>query len=425
MAERYARSRSFWQAIAMANCAVPLLLLVADTAWALRSGWRPSPLILAALCAVVLFIAMARRRVHCDWRHAAPRGLLLLAALLTAAVAAEWWLRATNWHAAFHLRRPGLSFQLTPDPVAYPGASPRARVSYDAYGFRGTGVSGCAKQSTRVFCLGGSTTECLFLDDAATWPARLQAILDQSHPARFCVLNAGHCDYAAAQHARFVRESPLVRSQDMVVALVGASDLMRYVFQFDLGGERPPRWQQSALAKLARDVWNGPLRRGMYVDPTGVAYAHARGKLSFTRNQLIPDIRYAAAQYELRIRQLASAARRRGAQLVLVTQPVLWQASMPPEAMPRLVVCRVLPFPGPWRWLTAAHLREAIDQFNAATRRVAIEYGVPLVEADELHAQLDCFYDDYHLTVHGADALAQLIADRLLTDSGSRAAVRQ
>lgn len=384
-----------------------------DTTRAVRAGWRPdhsalvrySPTLFAALFVAALCAGVIPKSRRLLMRHA-KQLIATMVSIIIGLAFGEVILRELELAAPFHLRRPGTSFVLRPDETALPDVPSPAHVSYAGDGSRTSGPSHSVGPT--ILCVGGSTTESLFLDDHLAWPARVQSALGPN----VAIVNTGHCDFGTGHHIKFLTHSELARAADTWVLLVGVGDLMRYLLQVDQGDRPGPVWYDTALARVLRDVWNARLKRGMYVDETGAAYQHARGKLPFDWTRL-PDLRGAADDFALRLRDIARLARLQGKRLILVTQPVLWANDLTSPGMARLVVCRMYPHPAPWKFLTPENLRAGIDQFNDCVRAVAADSGCELVDAAQsMNGQVDFFYDDYHLNQAGSAALAELVAQR-------------
>jgi hypothetical protein len=296
----------------------------------------------------------------------------------------------------------------------YLQVSSLARSTHNAEGLRGPEMPPL-DQARRVICIGGSTTECLFLDDADTWTSQLMGQLNAAGQGRYWVGSAGHCDYASGHHLRFLEASPLVDHTVAVVVLVGVDDLMRHLMRLDAGETAPPFVLQTCAAQLATNLWNARLRHGLAIDLTGHEYAHNRHGLVFPTWPVDPTYEDAVGAYAKRLRAIVDVGRRRHLKLVFVTQPVLWADELSGQGLARLAVARSFPKPPPWKYLTPENLRRAIDKYNSALRKVAADEGIACVDAAAvLNGRPTCFYDDYHFTIEGAAEFARLVTSELL-----------
>src|SRR5262249_515888 len=83
----------------------------------------------------------------------------------------------------FHLRTPRTRRRFYPSQIELGGTSETARFTVNSRGFRG---SEPPSNAIRILCIGGSTTECLYLDDSVAWPELLMEHLNRD-PARLPV----------------------------------------------------------------------------------------------------------------------------------------------------------------------------------------------------------------------------------------------
>ncbi len=400
--------------------AVPIAA-VADTWLAFRRGWQAdSPMIVQAamaaalMVAVVVLLALAIGPLR---RALVFRGsqiaLIVLGCVLGWGIA-EAGLRYVFRLPAFHRRSPGVVYHFKPDPFEmYKVSGEDTRTTYNALGIRGDELPE-DDDTYRILAIGGSTTECLYLDDTETWPARLQQQLNSGEGARYWVGNAGHGDLATGHHLRWIRSGRLPRECDCLLLLVGVNDLMRYLLRLDDGEQPPPLWYRSGMVLLLRDFWNGKLQHGIVWDTTGekLLGIHRRGFPIPPWPEGEPTWDVAIDGYQRRIRAIHEAARAAGVRVVFATQPVLWDDYLSPDAEKRLCIARVDPYPRKWDYLTAANLRTIIDRYNEALETTCDE-----IQADWIDAALPLsgmeayFYDDYHLNEDGCRAMADLVAE--------------
>ena len=102
------------------------------------------------------------------------RGLLVLLGAAVAAGLAELLLRALEGSRGgirTHVWPPGLHQTFTVPAGVMPGVSAPTRFSINRDGIRGDPLG---NHALRILAVGGSTTECLYLDDQKAWPALLQ-----------------------------------------------------------------------------------------------------------------------------------------------------------------------------------------------------------------------------------------------------------
>ncbi|MBX7072335.1 MAG: hypothetical protein K1X71_04245 [Pirellulales bacterium] len=393
------------------------LALILDSAIAWSAGWRLSMdrgfgaiAVAAALFAIASAALMISRRGRGWYRQRAPQLWLWSGATMVALVAGEIWVRFQFPPAGFHLRSPG-QFVLKPDSSVFSGVSGDARTAINSQGVRGREMP--PAPAYRILCVGAETTECLYLDDSESWPALVEKQLSPSLGREVWVGNAGHATYGSAQHLFLLQNSDWLNRVDCVVALVGAADLLRFVYGHPCDYGRPPFWLRTAMAELARVVWKARLKHNPTFDLEGREIVNFRRRLA-----PVGDVEHPAAAaraYAARLREIAALCAERGKPLVLVSQPVLWDDPMLPATMQKLCYARTDDRKAEPGVLSVPSALDAMDQYNQQLWQVCQDTGVPLIDAAaQLNGQRDYFFDDVHLNEKGCAALAELVTAGLV-----------
>lgn len=122
------------------------------------------------------------------------RSLVVMALLV---VACEFGFRCMSYHRSLAYERHG-DLLFTPAPnQTYVEKISLTHSVINNYGLRGGPVDLSAGK-VKILCLGDSITYGYGVDDAHTYPARLQAALDAEYPGRYSVLNGGVDAYPVA-----------------------------------------------------------------------------------------------------------------------------------------------------------------------------------------------------------------------------------
>jgi lysophospholipase L1-like esterase len=237
--------------------------------------------------------------------------------------------------------------------------------------------------SLRLIALGDSNTFGWVEDDEANWPAQLERALRPAC-ARCEVANAGVWGYTSFQGLLWFRET-LALAPDIVLVSFGANDAhpvavpdADYVRARERARLLERAAKRSSVAQLAIAAWDRATvlrRRGSALAP-----------------------RVPLDAYDQYLRAIVREARVLGIDTVLLTRPFSGSSD------------------DPALWKTYA------PDYNAATRRVAAEEGVLLVDLYEAFAgHADAFADESHFNEEGhrragalvARAVAPLVAARL------------
>lgn len=312
-------------------------------------------------------------------------------------------------------------------PVVEPGLSgmrPGAvQFSTNNVGFRGDSLA-TPKPSNefRVFVVGGSTTECFYLDDQATMPADLERRLQRVAPSGRVVrvYNAGKSADKSYDHVAMLAQRIAHLAPDLVVVFAGVNDLRAQLTDSAYWFVRPRRpdddWSNFALLKLAstelqivRRLYTllhraAPLEEVTQVRLTS-EYAHlaavARAAPLGRSSLVIP-----AGPYRENLESIVGIAEARHVPIVLLTQATTWNSAEADSLLDR----HWMTFFGKVRYDEAA-LDNAMESLNDVTRDVTAQHHLPLVDlARDLPKSRRFFYDDVHFNAAGADTAAALIA---------------
>ncbi|MFO0946550.1 MAG: SGNH/GDSL hydrolase family protein [Planctomycetota bacterium] len=412
--------------------ALPLFVVI-DTFLAMQRGWQFRwagnyrlfvylSVLFLAVELIAWLIPATRRRIGARVGQWASLGISVFLGVILGNLILPWIYPTSE----FHLRPANAVYEYDPNPFIYNGVNGLARSSYNSQGVRGEEMPP-RNEAYRILCVGGSTTECYFLDDSENWPAKLQKLLNDSGSGKTWVGTAAVSEFASGHHAQFVERSKLAGEVDCLVVLVGGNDLLRLLLDLDDGSTPPPLWLRSNLMELVRvtwSAWNASFGAGFVADRTGEKLSVARkgpGNEADGRPPVNPryrerplDVPASLERYANNLRQLIHAAKQRGVRVVLVTEPSLWDDLLSPQAVKRLHVSRVVPYPRDWDLLVPYQLADLMHRYNQTLQRICLETGAEHVDAaTPMDGQEPYFYDDLHLNEKGCEQLATILADYL------------
>lgn len=378
------------------------------------------------------------------WAARAALSTLAAAALLLAAE-----LLARRFHPLVEhafVRWPSKTYLFHTADAVMPGVSGTARFRVNSLGFRGSEPPPGSR--LRVLAVGGSTTECSFLDESEAWTGVVEAGLRAARPGLApWVANAGVSGRTTRDHLvqleRLLSRPPRF---DVLVLLVGCNDLLLRLAQEDaydpgfLGAEGArehllgrafellPRSEERRHGLRARiALWRlaGLLRARLREAPAretagaGLHYAGLRAKRAACapKRDTLPDLGPALLEYRRNLEGLLALAERRGVGVIACTQPALWQTDPRPEDEALLWMGGIGSFEvnAYGGYHTARVLAEGLEAYNGVLRAVCAERGVECVDLAALLAPSTAsFYDDVHFNEAGARRVGELLVPRVL-----------
>ncbi len=419
------------QRAALAIVALALLpaALCVDMAIAMGRGWHFESKVdtlafvlsgaALAILAIATWFAPVRRRLSLAWRQCVLFGGVATMCWFTMEVALAVLPNVSD--VPFHRRQPNLSMVFHPRNDVLPGVSGAAHYVTNSLGMRG-GEFPDDRSVTRILCLGGSTTECAYLDETETWPSLLMQDINETATGTSgtCwVGNAGISGFNSKHHLQFARESELMDEIDCLVLLVGVNDLCKFIETEKLTAEMEnkqarflaiePLWCRSQLRHLARRVANIylPTMTRHFEDPDGASYPLRRRQRQQAKHvDELPNLDEALAEYAQRIERTAEACREKGVRLIVVTQPVLWSSEPDDEADALFW----LGWTAHDSFFTVAALRQGMDKHNATLTATCEQLEIEMVDLTHMHGHIEFFYDDCHFTELGATEVARRLA---------------
>jgi len=378
---------------------------------------------------------------------------LLLLAIVGTVFAVEAILLCMDANLPHFVHTPGLSRIFRPMTNVMPGVEGESRFIVNAHGLRGPGLPKPSRDDIRILCIGGSTTECMILDEDQTWPARLNDML-QAKPGeirRVWIGNAGKSGNNS-RHNLLHAEQLLnqIPDVDTIILLLGVNDLSSrlvldegytrwdltlketdtalYEKAFDVvpahtpPDERPAMWALPTLrarfSRLRSTFQPAPEIEAQIQDDAGACYnmwRRYRRKARQIRTEL-PDLGPALVEYEQNLKAIIATARQHKVRCVFVTQPVMWREGLPPDKERLLWMGGV----GNFRFEKRSHyystkaLRAGMDLYNNKLREVCRTEVVNCIDlAAALNDDLSVYYDDCHFNQKGAERVAEIIAAQL------------
>jgi lysophospholipase L1-like esterase len=317
-----------------------------------------------------------------------------------------------------------LTFEAEP---GLPGMKGVTRWTTNNLGFRGDELmSPKPADELRVFLIGGSTTECLIIDDRDSLDAVIQrGVQERIHDSRRVrVYNAGFSGDRSDDHVAMLTQRIVHLQPDIVVVFAGINDLLAAIRGHDYLHlpipVRPP-WMliatQSQLGRLAYYLAKAsrPARQLARDAPLVTNYRYGADRQKAAPAASGPPI-FDTRGYANNLRTLAAVAAGHGATLIFVTQQTTWASDVDSKAKD-------------WQWLLRVDdvryseddMNDALERMNDAMRETADSMDVALYDLARLMPKsTEFFYDDVHFNTTGARVagtqLAALILERIARD---------
>ena len=390
------------------------------------------------------------------WRSVLGKATLVVVSTSLSVVGAELALRvATSPSEGYQVWPPFLHRTFEVDPGAASGVSGTSEFRVNSRGLRADEYTG--EHELTVLALGGSTTECLILDQEEAWPKVVQDRLGARLGIEVWVGNAGVSGLSTRHHlfqmAPLLDEYPSTR---FVLLLAGVNDFGLRLYRDDeydpdyltregadlatlrRAFKQYPREYRDNLpwgkrlelydrVRLARDFVRSRFRgrAGEAQDASGSnlgRWRENRQNATLIREDL-PDLSDALREYEINLRRLVGVARDAGAEVLLMTQPSLWGPELSKREEELLWWGGVGNFLSgdPTEYYSAAALERGMNAYNRRLLDVCRDEDALCLDlAARLPKDTTVFYDGIHLTEHGARLVADLVSATIAEATGER-----
>jgi lysophospholipase L1-like esterase len=353
----------------------------------------------------------------------------------------------------YYVWPPHFSVVFRPEKGILPGVDGESRFIVNSQGFRGDELT--VEHTVRILALGGSATECLYLDQSKAWPRRLQDLLNSHSGHQYVwVGNAGMSGRTSRNHLLAMRYLPLNELRiDMVVLLAGVNDLQSRLSQGDsypsvatgpqesdeelmaktfTGMSAPspeaPFFKKMATWQLLKAAWTRVSSDAPQDEAAKIYVTWRKHRQNASEmRETLPDLSLALDNYERRINRIIDVAREKSIRLLLVTQPAMWRHDLTKEQENLLWLGGEGNFQtrSGMPYYSATALEKGLRAYNDVLLRVCRERAVECMDLSSmLQKETGIFYDDVHFNDSGSRRVAEALSRHILEKGFSRSLTR-
>jgi len=359
-------------------------------------------------------------------REYIQRLALIVVGLFLALVVAEISLRIIFPEPQqFYVWRPNLQREFSPSQGVMPRVTGNSRFYINSEGIRGDEFS--ESQEYRILTIGGSTTECAYLDQEEAWPYLLQEKLGNN----VWVGNIGKSDRNTNHHILQMEYLlPQYPRIDVIVMLVGACEQLRgdatdeelldhafvlHPYKRQSFPQNMAVWRLTQRLIQPRANWDMlfPAQSAVVMEDTGKWYTAAQ---EHRRNAGIvddmPNLAPLLEEYEYNLNAIIDIAKSKSIRLILMTQPSMYRKGLTEQEKNLLwggAVDESLE-----KYYSVRVLAVRDEQRNSKLIEVCQLRGIECIDlANCLPKDITVFYDDYHFNESGSKMVADVIGDYL------------
>ncbi len=293
-----------------------------------------------------------------------------------------------------------------------PGLDRHVLHTKNSLGFRGEELRDDHQQ--RVICMGGSTTECFYLNDGKDWPNVLGKRLRGTHPLLW-LNNAGMDGQSSFGHLVMLKQYILQLKPDYIILMCGLNDIgLQRPGTFDTYNNTWFRKVYNFL-ELPSTIVN--IIRASDAKKAGLNHRFFKEidkeeKLVLSDSQILEQLneqKKFLPAYRQRITEFAKVCSENNIKLIFVSQSILFSDEPDMLTDVNLGEIKTGNTNGKGKSLM-------LKMYNKATFEVAEKMKVPFINlSSRLPKDSRFFYDGYHFTNDGADLTGDILFDEINT----------
>lgn len=324
-------------------------------------------------------------------------------------------------------------------PKLLPGVDGINHFTINSQGLRSKEIA--ADVNLRILILGGSSAECIILDDSEAWPQIIENELNQKQRyGKVWVGNTGRSGISSYENVLVMRHLPdQIGSVCLAIVCIGANDAAmamanvkwefdeddRYARTYFIISQKEKSFpQNTALFAFCQDMkrlWLfskiGILQNGDYFQ--WVVKSQKARMMDRPHLKTMPNLDSYLQQYKKNLNEIVRLSNEKGIKLVFVTQPLLFKKGLSTEEEASLGGYGITSFFSDTTksgnsWYSSATIEKINNQYHQVTKNVCEKNNVPCIDAANLFpAKLEYFYDGLHFTEKGSHAFAQFLVEEI------------
>lgn len=288
----------------------------------------------------------------------------------------------------------------------------------NSLGLRGPEPPAFIDSLLSVITVGGSTTECYFLNDDSTWAARLAKKMQTGYPGIW-VNNAGLSGHSTFGHDILLNDHLKKLRPKIIMFLTGVNDFENdgpaFHDKLNTRGAYPDLlhylYNHSEALNVAINIARG-YRAQQFQNTTDELKAPKPGnELALDADAWAGRIKkqhHYLRQYRIRLNALADTCIANGIMPVFMTQPWLYGSGIDSITGVNLATCNV------GNGMNGGLFWRLLQMYNDEVRSLCRQKNIPLIDlADNMPKNSLYYYDPTHYTNEGAERIAGIIADPL------------
>lgn len=318
--------------------------------------------------------------------------------------------------AIFISLKPNINTKIQIIGEVMPGFSNISEVTTDDFGFRvSQEIDYQTKNKYRIFAIGGSTTEQIFLSDNETWSYLLEKKLNYNTDIEFEIINTGVSGAFSANHYASLKKLNKL-NPDLFIFLVGINDWNKHIksnfnnrniFRID----KSLIWLSFSKIKGLLKNENKNSKVEFFVE-NGEYYSNQNDSLnrSIIEEFYPEEVGKSYSKWMNKIFNLCNSIK---ANCLFISQPSAYQLNISKQLKKRLWMTP----PNEEYTLTLNNLKYIAEKYNLWLEKNTIKNDLIYCDlAKYFSADIKYFYDDCHFNEGGAKFFSEKLYDCIISE---------
>jgi len=336
---------------------------------------------------------------------------------------------------------PKTTITMLPDSSIFPGIHGASVFKTNKYGIRGREIT--AMDTLKILTVGGSTTECLYLDQSETWQTLLENKMNENiFQKKVWVGNIGKSGLTSFDNFIQLKFSfSNLPKIDVLMVMVGINDMLAFIAKdkknaFIHDNEiirdsivpkvfaRYPKSgalsiiKNSRLYRLVRNVYVQIKFNDVIQNDSGKVYNKWRANKKKSKRIIDhpPDLRVGLDEYEKNIDSIITIMTNRVKKIIFLSQASIWRSDLTKYEINLLWMGGKGDYqktPGQ-EYYSVNVLGHCIELFNNKLKEICLRRNVELIDiCQNIPKDTSAFYDDVHFNENGARILANLLFSQI------------
>lgn len=328
---------------------------------------------------------------------------------------------------SYYVWEPNFEYIFFPNSSILYGINGESHFTINNLGYRGVEFNN-HENEYRILIIGGSTSECLYLDNEEAWPYILMGLLKKTKDNKKVItINIGKSGHGLRNNLLELKYLPDNYEPDLLIMMLGVNDLLHTISmnsswrpfneaKFDVSDSYTfvsypgYSWRSTVTYKIYR-YFNLKLKNIIVQDAFGNGLADNRLLRTNSKDWLnsITSLDASVEDYGKNLERVIELSREKNITLIFSTQPYLWKNDMSEKENSSLWM--TTDFRG--NFYSTEIMVEAMEKFNNKMLEVCKEnpdiFCIDLEK--DVPKTLDYLYDDVHFNEKGSISVAEKLGD--------------